>query len=70
MIDFKHLFVAQTFSNPSRRAPGLACGGAGGRLSTKLSTVRVDDCFDFRRSCELLPACHKFVVEASPDATP
>jgi len=70
MIDLKHLFIAQTFSNPSRVAPGLGCGSVGGRLSTKLSTGMVDDRFGFRRSCELLPACHKFVVEASPDAAP
>jgi hypothetical protein len=70
VIDFKYLYVAQLFSNPSGSAPILDFGRGEGRLSTKLSTALVDDRFGFSRSCELLPACHKFVAGASPFPTP
>jgi len=70
LFDFQQLFIAPSFSNSSRGAPMLNFRRVAGRLSTKLSTASVDDLECPRRSCELLPACHNFCVEADPGARP
>jgi len=47
VIDLKQFYFAQTFSSRFGDAPILGFDGGAARLSTKLSTVLVDDCCGF-----------------------
>jgi hypothetical protein len=70
VIDFKHLYSAQTFSNPVCIAPMLSRDRGAAQLSTKLSTVLVDDFRGPRRDFGRIACMAEVRAEAGPDATP